>query len=207
MPAEPAGWSRAQRRLHWWSAGLILAGFGLAWAMVAVPLDQLLTKFLLYQLHKTLGLTALLLVLWRLLLRARRGRPAWDEALPGWQRRAAAAMHGALYGLAVCVPVLGYFVAATAPAQVPTLFLLVLPVPHMVGVDARAFAVLRAVHRAAAILLVALAALHALAAVHGARRGHGTLARMWRGSGAARGREGITRSPQPPLPPPRGHGA
>ena len=181
MPAEvPAGWSRGQRRLHWWSAALIVAGFALAWPMVALPLDQLLAKFLLYQAHKTIGLTVLALLLWRFGLRLRRGRPAWDAGLPPAQARLAGAGHGALYALMLVVPVLGYFVAATAPAQVPTLFLLVLPVPHAVGADPAAFAVLRVVHRAAAILLLALAAGHAAMAVRHHLRGRPTLTRMWR---------------------------
>jgi cytochrome b561 len=179
--ADSGGWTRRQRRLHWWSAALIFTGFALAWAMVAVPLEQLLAKFVLYQLHKTIGLTVLALVLWRLAVRAGRGRPAWEDGLPGWQVQAAGGMHAALYALALAVPVLGYFVAATAPAQVPTLFLGVLPVPHVVGAHPGAFAVLRPLHRALAIALVALAALHAAAAAHNHRRGLATLTRMWRG--------------------------
>jgi len=179
--APPPGWSAAQRRLHWATALLIAVGFALAWAMVAVPLQALLAKFALYQLHKTIGLIVPALVLWRLWLRARRGRPAWGEALPPWQRRAAAAMHAGLYALALAVPVLGYFTAATAPQAVPTLFLFVLPVPHAVGPDADAFATIRAAHRALAILLVGLAALHAIAALGNAWRGDAGLMRMWRG--------------------------
>lgn len=181
MPAEgPAGWSRAQRRLHWWGAALVLVAFAVAWLMVAVPLSDLLAKFLLYQLHKTIGLLVFALLLWRLALRLRRGRPAWEAELPAWQVRAAGRMHAALYALMLVVPVLGYFVAATAPAQVPTLFLLVVPVPHVVGPSEAAFAVLRPVHRAAAILLVALAAAHAAMAVAHHWRGRPTLRRMWR---------------------------
>jgi cytochrome b561 len=177
----PAGCSRAQRRLHWWVAGLILAGFGIAWVMVALPLTELLVKFLLYQAHKTIGLLVLALMLWRLALRWRRGRPAVMPGLAEWRSRVAGGVHVALYVLAVAVPVLGYFVAATAPVQVPTLFLLVLKVPHVVGPDATAFAALRAVHRAAAILLVALAGVHAAAAVQHQIRGRGELRAMWRG--------------------------
>ena len=176
----PVGWSRLQRRLHWWSAALILAGFALAWVMVAVPLSALLEKFLLYQLHKTIGLTVLALVLWRLALRARRRRPAQDADLPPWQVHLAGAVQAALYVLALVVPVLGYFVAATAPQQVPTLFLLVVPVPHVVGPDEAAFAILRAAHRAAAILLVVLATGHAAMALRHHLAGRPTLRRMWR---------------------------
>ena len=181
MPTEvPAGWSRGQRRLHWWTAALIVAGFVLAWLMVATPLDDLLAKFLLYQAHKTIGLTVLALLLWRLALRLRRGRPGWEADLSPVQVRLAGSVHAALYALMLVVPVLGYFTAATAPAQVPTLFLLVLPVPHVVGPNPAAFAVLRAVHRAAAILLVTLAAAHAAMAVQHHLRGRRTLVRMWR---------------------------
>jgi cytochrome b561 len=178
-----AGWPRGQRRLHWWTAALIAAAFTLAWIMVAVPLEALLAKFVLYQIHKTLGLTALSLVLLRLAWRMRRPRPGWEPWLPAWQRQAAGAMHAALYILAVVVPVLGYLTAATAPAQVPTLFLFIVPVPHLLPVDPGAFAVLRPLHRAAAILLVTLACFHAAAAVHHHLRGRPTLMRMWRGSG------------------------
>lgn len=166
MPAErPTVWSRAQRRLHGWNAAFVVLAFAVAWVMVAVPVQELLAKFLLYQLHKSLGIAAFLLVVARLIYRLRRPRPAWREDLARWQRRAAPVMHGALYALLVVVPLLGYLTAATAPAQVPTLFLLVIPIPHIVGTDAAAYAVLRQVHRAAAILLVALAAGHAAMAI------------------------------------------
>jgi cytochrome b561 len=78
----PAGWSTAQRRLHWWTAALVGLGFVLGWVMVAVPLRALLAKFLLYQVHKTLGLLVLGLTAARLPVRLRRGRPAWDAAVP-----------------------------------------------------------------------------------------------------------------------------
>ncbi|MDE2582344.1 MAG: cytochrome b/b6 domain-containing protein [Rhodospirillales bacterium] len=175
------GWSRAQRRLHWTTAWLVAAGFALGWIMVAVPLRDLLTKFLLFQLHKTIGLIVLAFALWRLAMRARRGRPATDADLTGRERRAAAAGHAALYALLLIVPALGYLTASTAPAGVPTLFLGVIPIPGIVGPNPAWYAVLRVVHRWAAVALVALAAGHALAALRHHRRGRAVLLRMWRG--------------------------
>ncbi len=166
-----------------WTAALIFLALPLGFLMVAVPLGDLFAKFLLYQLHKTIGISVLLLVAARLGLRAARGRPAWERGLPHWQRRLAAAGHGALYGLMIGTPVLGYFTAATAPAQVPTLFLLLINVPHLVGADAQWYAVLRPVHLAAAVLLVFLAIGHAGMAVLHQVRGGDTLARMWNGGG------------------------
>lgn len=147
--------------------------------MVAVPLRELLLKFLLYQLHKTIGLTVFGLALYRLGIRARVGRPDWDPHLSLWQRRAAWSMHALLYALLLAVPVLGYLTAALAPARVPTLFLGLLPIPHLLAPDAQWFAILRPVHRWAAVLLVIAATAHAGAALEHHRRGRSVLRRMW----------------------------
>lgn len=178
---RPTGWSRAQRLLHWSIAALVLLAAPMGLYMVSLPFRQLLLKFLLYQLHKSIGIAAFLLALGQLVLHWRRGRPDWDAALPGWQRQAAAAVHALLFALLVATPVLGYLTAATAPARIPTLFLGVIPMPHLVGTDPAWFAVLRRVHLGAAVLLVLLAVGHALMALHHHRRGDGTLRRMWRG--------------------------
>ena len=178
---RPENWSRAQRRLHWWIAALVFAGFSLAWVMVAVPLRQLLLKFALYQLHKTIGLTVFGLAAIRLVVLLRLGRPGWDAALPPWQRHAAKTMHVLLYGLLFVVPVLGYLTAATSVTEVPTLFLGVIPIPHIAAADAALSAVVTPVHRALAVALVLLACAHALAAVRHHVLGSDVLRRMWRG--------------------------
>ncbi len=170
MP-DRAVWSRAQRRLHWWTAALVVVAFPLGFLMVGVPVTALLTKFLLYQLHKTIGIVVAGLVAARLVLRVTRGRPDWDPGLDRRQRTAAASIHALLYILLLAVPVLGYLTASTAPARVPTLFLGLISVPHALDADAAWFAVLRQVHRAAAILLVLLAGGHASAAVYDHLRG------------------------------------
>jgi cytochrome b561 len=189
MPNDSSGWRRSQRRLHWWTAGFVFAAFPLGWLMIAVPLRELLLKFLLFQLHKTIGLTVFGLVVYRLCLRARVGRPDWDPALPEWQRQAAWGMHVMLYALLLAVPALGYLTAALAPARIPTLFLGVVPVPHLLSPDAHWFAIVRPVHRWAAVLLVSAAIGHAGAALEHHRRGRPVLRQMWRsepGSPSAR---------------------
>lgn len=149
--------------------------------MVGLPFRELLQKFLLYQLHKTIGLTVFLLACTQIVLHRRRGRPAWDADLLDWQRRAAAAAHIALFVLLIVTPILGYLTAATAPARVPTLFLGIMPIPHLVGTSRSWFAVLRWVHLALAIFLVVLASGHALMALNHHREGRRVLVGMWRG--------------------------
>lgn len=173
-------WRPRQRRLHWWTAGLVALGFAIAWIMVAVPLRDLLAKFLLYQLHKTIGLTVFVLVVWRLGLRRRHGRPEDEDGLSAAERRAAAAGQALLYALLLAVPVLGYLTACTAPSGFPTLFLGIIPIPSIIGPNPHLFALLAPVHRWTAISLIALAAGHALQAIRHHRRGRVLLRRMWR---------------------------
>jgi cytochrome b561 len=158
------GWTRAQRGLHWWTATLIVVTFPLGFLMAGLPTSLLLLKFLLYQLHKSLGITVIILAVIRLAVRIRLGRPPWPR-MPAWQRHAASWAHSGLYGLLLIVPILGYFTAASAPAEVPTLFFGI-PVPHVIGPDPALFAVLRSCHKTASITLAVLASGHAVVALH-----------------------------------------
>ncbi|MGH7046822.1 MAG: cytochrome b [Stellaceae bacterium] len=174
-------WSRAQRVLHWWGAGLVFAAFAISWVMVGVPLTELLVKFILFQVHKTLGILAFLATLARLVLRARRRRPEDDASLPSWQVRAAARGHAALYVLLVATPVLGYFTASLAPLRIPTLFFGVIPLPALTGPNQQWFVVVFALHRVCASTLILLAAGHAAMAIRHHVLGRDLLVRMWRG--------------------------
>jgi cytochrome b561 len=172
------GWSRAQRRLHWAVALLVVCAFAIGLVMVALPLTQLLAKIIAYQAHKTIGLLVPPLVVWRLVLRARRGRPADEPGLPAWQHRAATLGHAALYALLMVVPVLGYLSASTAPGEIETVMFLLIPIPHVLEADEATYESLRALHQLLAWSLVLLAAGHAAMAVVHHRRGHRVLARM-----------------------------
>ena len=161
------GWSAAQRWLHWAVAALVFAAFAVGLTLVALPLTRLLEQIIAYQVHKTLGLLVPPLVLWRLWLRARRGRPEEDPAIPAWQRHAAAAGHVVLYLLLIVVPVLGYLSASTALGEIETTLFLLIPVPHLLPADEALYKIIRPIHQVSAWALVLLALGHAgMAAVH-----------------------------------------
>ncbi|MEO3471262.1 cytochrome b [Roseomonas sp. CAU 1739] len=183
-------WSPAQRRLHWGVAGLVFSAFVIGIVMVPLPLSFLLAKIIAYQVHKTIGLLVPPLVLWRLVLRARRPRPPEEADIPAWQQRAAGIGHAALYVLMMVVPVLGYLSASTAPGQIETTLFLLIPVPHLLGPDEATFNVLRTIHQYLAWALVLLAAGHTSVALVHHWRGRLVLARML---GRATGRP--TRAP------------
>ncbi len=175
------GFPRIQRRLHWWTAALVAGGFTLGLVMRAVPLRDLLSKFLLFQAHKTVGLIVLGLVILRLAVRVHLGRPTPAVGLRRWEVTAASLGQGLLYALLLAVPVLGYMTACTAPARVPTLFLFVIPIPSVIAPNPRLYALLRVLHRDAAFALLGLAVGHALAAFRHHFAGREVLLRMWRG--------------------------
>jgi len=184
MAAESAGnrgWTRGQRTLHWWNAGFVVVAFAIAWWMASVPLSSLLLKFILFQVHKTLGILAFLVVVARLWLRARNGRPAPDDSVPAAERRAASCAQAALYALLVATPVLGYLTASLAPLRIPTLFLGVIKLPALTGPSQEWFAIVFNLHRAFAVALVLLASGHAAAAIRHHLLGRDVLAGMWRG--------------------------
>lgn len=157
---------------------LVVLAFAIGLVMVALPLTQLLAKIIAYQVHKTIGLLVPPLVLWRLWLRARRGRPAEQPGLPAWQHRAAAAGHAVLYALLIVVPVLGYLSASTAPGQIETVMFLLIPIPHVLEPDEATYEALRLLHLVLAWSLVVLAAGHAAVAVAHHRRGRAELRAM-----------------------------
>jgi cytochrome b561 len=140
--------ARVRRHLHWWTAALVVIGFSLAWVMTALPATVLLIKFLLYQAHKTIGLTVAMLAVVRL----------W---LSYWSGSRIGPIEAMLYAMLLVVPLLGYLTAAAAPGGVPTLFLLIVPVPHALPPSQAVFEAIRPFHRWIAIGLIALAAWHA----------------------------------------------
>ena len=137
-----------RRHLHWWTAALLVIGFTIAWLMTALPTTELLVKFLLYQLHKSLGLCVSGLAALRHALAYRAG--VHSRGVPA-----------ALYGLLLFVPLLGYLAAAASPTAVPTLFFLIFSVPHAIAPDQAVFDVIRPLHKWLAIGLIGHAAWHA----------------------------------------------
>lgn len=107
----PAGFSAGQIRLHWIVAILIAVQYLLheamseAWDVVedggSAAFDPLVAS------HVFGGILVLLLVIWRLAIRARRGAPAAPESEPAILKLAAAATHFTLYALMILMPVSG----------------------------------------------------------------------------------------------------
>ena len=102
-PDRPARWHPASVALHWLTLLLVLFQFWIAGPMRDESRD-LISRFELYQRHKSVGLTIALLVVLRLMLRLAMPQPEPFERNP-WQRGAAASVHAGLYLCLLALPV------------------------------------------------------------------------------------------------------
>ncbi|MCA0277132.1 MAG: cytochrome b [Proteobacteria bacterium] len=113
MAASSTSYSKLQIALHWLIATLVvfqlLAGESMTATVDALAdggqpsaADQTLASV-----HYWIGLSILVLALFRLGLRATSGTPVPDPATPSWMALAAKATHWAFYGLLFATPITG----------------------------------------------------------------------------------------------------
>ncbi len=112
--------------LHWVTAALMFAILPIAWVMVNMPREAA-GRDGLYDLHKSLGLTVVALVLVRLLWRARHHAPDLERGMPRWERTAAFVSHWLLYLVLIGMPVSGYVLSAAGGNSVDYFGLFTLP--------------------------------------------------------------------------------
>lgn len=114
--------------LHWLIAALIVGNIVLAWTFQNMPRG--LTQFQLIQLHKSFGITVLLLSLvrvgWRLA-----NPPPPAPPMPRWQRLASQGVHWAFYGIMIGMPLSGWVMVSASKLGLPTLLYGVIPWPHI----------------------------------------------------------------------------
>ena len=153
--------------LHWLIALAIVEQIALGLAMTQDGLAPM-RQFQLFQLHKSVGITILLLVLLRVLWRLAHRPPPLPAAMPAVERRAAEGTHLVLYALLLLMPLTGWAVVSASPFNIPTVLYGIVPWPHLPVLPtlhdkAPVEAVLKAVHAYGAWMLIALLALHVLA--------------------------------------------
>ncbi|MEI7606988.1 MAG: cytochrome b [Rhodospirillaceae bacterium] len=157
--------------LHWLTAAAVLGLLVAGMTMTRLQPGSAL-QFSLYQLHKSVGITVLALTLIRIGWRLAHRPPVLPETMPGWERRAAAAGHLALYGLLLVLPLTGWAVVSVSPFNIPTVLYGLMPWPHLPGLATlppadkhAAEAVLKQLHDAGAWTMLGLLAVHVGAAV------------------------------------------
>ena len=160
---SPARYSSAAIILHWALAALLLFQLSLGWR-----LEDLagLPQYAAYQLHKTIGISILLLSVARLILRIVVPRPRTANTSP-LLAMLAGAVHALLYVVMIGGPITGWIIVSTAKIKVQTMLFGVIPWPHL-PVGAGWHDPAEALHSLIAWMFVGLFVLH----VAGALRHH-----------------------------------
>ncbi len=183
--AATAHYSSLAKAFHWLTATLVITMICLGLYMTRANLD-LGHKFQLYQLHKSLGITILLLTLIRIAVRFFRPPPPLPAAMPAWEKAAAHTTHVLLYTLLLAMTLSGWAVVSAASFAVPTKLYGVLPWPHIPFLEALTpqekktlEPILKGTHQLCAWSLTGLIALHIAAALrHGIVLKDGVMSRM-----------------------------
>jgi cytochrome b561/polyisoprenoid-binding protein YceI len=121
-------YSRTAIFLHWSIALALAFQLALGWRLEDIPEGPGL--FAAYQLHKSVGITILLLTIVRLLIRVMRKRPA-PIADTIWAQRLTRAVHSLFYGVLLLGPLTGWAIVSTSKIQVPTLLFGIVSWPHL----------------------------------------------------------------------------
>lgn len=147
--------------LHWTIAALIVVQFSLAWSFDDLPNGT--RKLKLIALHKSFGMTILMLAVLRLLWRLWHAPPPPPTGMTPLERRLARATHATLYTLIFVMPVTGWLMSSAKAYSVSWFNLFTWP--NLIGKSQVAFEVLRTTHDVLSNVLLAIAVLHLLAAI------------------------------------------
>lgn len=120
--------------LHWLIALGIIGMLIVGKYMVDLP-DTDATKFPLFQLHKSFGISILVLSVARVVWRLVNAAPPLPPHMPAWERWAAHASHALLYLLIVAIPFSGWAVASSSPYGIPTVWFGLFEIPHLPGLQ------------------------------------------------------------------------
>ena len=149
-------YTRTAKALHWLMAILFFGLLALGFYMHDLPLSP--DKLKLYSWHKWAGVSAFLLVWFRLFWRVTHRPPALPDTMPRVMQMAAHAGHFVLYALMIAIPLSGWLMSSAKGFQV--VYFGVLPLPDLVGKSEDLGDLLKEVHEALNFGLLALVGLH-----------------------------------------------
>ena len=148
--------------LHWLVAACVLVTVPVAIVMDRV--GQGPTQNSLYNLHKSLGVLILVLMVLRLINRLVAGALAPEAEIEPWQRAVSSIVHTSLYVLLLAMPIVGYIANSAYGASTP--FFGLFELPSIVGKNEELATRLFTLHRWVGWLVILLALMHISAALY-----------------------------------------
>lgn len=148
--------------LHWLVAICVLITAPVAISMTRVGKGP--TQDILYNLHKSIGVLILILMVLRLINRLTVGAPIADRGIKPWQKTISSAVHTSLYVLLFAMPIVGYIANSAFGASTP--FFGMLDLPPIVGKNEELATQLFTIHRWVGWLLIILVLTHVSAVLY-----------------------------------------
>ena len=147
---------------HWLTVALFAAQFGIAFYMHDLPRGP--SKLEWYALHKSIGVTILVLILLRLAWRRANVKPPLPPDMPRWQEIAAHGVQHSMYLIMVLMPISGLVMswAANYPVSVYGLFTL----PNLVAPSETLKEAMEVVHLVFAWTVAGLVSAHVAGALN-----------------------------------------
>jgi cytochrome b561 len=148
--------------LHWLVAACVLVTVPVAIVMGRV--GQGPTQDSLYNLHKSIGVLILVLMVLRLINRLVAGALAPEAEIEPWQRAVSSIVHTSLYVLLLAMPIVGYIANSAYGASTP--FFGLFELPSIVGKNEELATRLFTLHRWVGWLVILLVLMHISAALY-----------------------------------------
>ena len=174
-PAVQARYGTGAQALHWVMFLLIAAMYFLGMSMVAMEVSPERLRY--FSLHKSIGVTLLVLVGVRLLWWQLHPAPSLPVSMPRWEQSASRIVHALLYALMAIVPLTGW--AASSALGASTVWFGQFSLPDLVAKNRELGEALQAIHYLCNKTLLMLILLHVAAALkHALVNRDGALQRM-----------------------------
>lgn len=97
---------------HWSVSILIISMLTLGFIMTRM--DRSAFKFQLYSIHKSLGLSLLILIVLRLIWRLFNKPPAYPNSIPNWEQNLARLGHWIIYMIILAIPLSGWLMSTAS---------------------------------------------------------------------------------------------
>jgi len=128
---RPKSYTTVAIILHWLIAAAIIFQVILGWRMGDEAKGP--ATYAIFQLHKSIGITILLLSLARLAWRLTHRPPPHPAAQPRWETIASHVVHVAFYVIMIGLPITGWIIVSASKLSIPTVLFGAIPWPHIPG--------------------------------------------------------------------------
>ena len=115
------------KSFHWGIALIVICLLAVGLLMDEIPNTQAALKVTTYNLHKSFGITVLVLMFCRIIWHIISKKPAPVETLKEWEKKASAALHHSLYLLLIAMPLSGWIMSSAFGRSVSFFGLVTLP--------------------------------------------------------------------------------